>query len=132
MGYQELQHTADWALHVWAADLPSLFAEAARGMNALSGVALGRGPRVSRAIDLQGLDAEGLLVSFLSELIYAQELEGIGFDRFDLRVSDGRMSGQLGGSSLRSLAKPVKAVTYHNLGIAKTLRGYEVVIVFDV
>ena len=132
MGFQELQHTADWALHVWAADLPSLFAEAARGMNALSGVTLRRGQRVSRAIDLRGQDAEGLLVSFLTELIYAQEQECIGFDRFDLRISDGRVSGQLGGSGLKSLAKPVKAVTYHNLGISKTPQGYEVEIVFDV
>jgi SHS2 domain-containing protein len=132
MGYQELQHTADWALHVWADDLPSLFAEAARGMNALSGVTLQKGRRVSRAIDLQGEDAEGLLVLFLTELIYVLEQERIGFDRFDLRISDGRVSGQLDGSSLKSLAKPVKAVTYHNLGISKTLRGYEVEIVFDV
>lgn len=132
MGFEELEHTADWALHVWAADLPTLFAEAARGMNALSGVALDRGQRVRRAVDLQGQDTESLLVSFLTELIYAQEHDFVGFDRFDLRISDGRVSGQLDGSSLKSLTKPVKAVTYHNLGISKTLRGYEVEIVFDV
>jgi SHS2 domain-containing protein len=132
MGYQELPHTADWALNVWAADLPSLFAEAARGMNTLSGATLVTGRRVSRAIDLHSQDAEGLLVSFLTELIYAQEQECIGFDRFDLRISDGALSGQVDGSSLKSLAKPVKAVTYHNLRIYKTSRGYEVEIVFDV
>ncbi|MFA5873569.1 MAG: archease [Anaerolineales bacterium] len=48
MPYEELPHTADWCLRVWAADMAGLFAEAARGMNALSGVRLAPGLRVER------------------------------------------------------------------------------------
>ena len=39
-GFLELPHTADWAVRVWAADLPALFAAAANGMNSLAGVSL--------------------------------------------------------------------------------------------
>ncbi len=132
MGFAEVQHTADWALHVWADDLPSLFAESARGMNSLAGVMLADGPRRSRTFEITGADAEGLLVAFLSELIYAQEKEHLGFDHFDIRIGGKEATVDAHGALLTSLAKPVKAATYHNLKIEKTGRGYEVVIVFDV
>ena len=41
MGFEEISHTADWSARVWAPDLPSLFTEAARAMNSLSGTVIG-------------------------------------------------------------------------------------------
>ena len=32
MGFEEIRHTADWALRVWASNLSELLTEAARGM----------------------------------------------------------------------------------------------------
>ena len=66
MGFEEISHTADWALRVWADDLEGLFAEAARGMNALSGAQLAEGPKVKRTFEAEAPDAESLLVAFLS------------------------------------------------------------------
>jgi SHS2 domain-containing protein len=132
MGFRELPHTADLALHVWAFDLTALFAEAARGFNALSGAQLLPGPRLVRSIQLEEMDPESLLVAFLTELVYAQEHDRLGFDEFGLRVAGQRLTGKLRGARLLSLSKPIKAVTYHNLGISRTDRGYEVQIVFDV
>jgi SHS2 domain-containing protein len=132
MGFREIQHTADWALKVWAADLPSLFSEAARGMNSLAGAQIGSGQRVRREVDLHEADAEGLLVTFLSELLYFQEQENMGFDEFDLRVSGTQLGGLMEGAKLQSLAKPIKAVTYNNLKITCTARGCQVELVFDV
>jgi SHS2 domain-containing protein len=131
-GFKEIQHTADWALHVWADDLPSLFAEAARGMNTLAGMKLTDGPRTSRNFEVAGADAESLLVAFLSELIYTQEQEHLGFDRFDIRMRGEKAIVNVRGAPLESVTKAIKAATYHNLKIEKTDRGYEVVIVFDV
>jgi SHS2 domain-containing protein len=131
-GFEELQHTADWALHVWADNLPSLFAEAACGMNSLAGVKLADGPRTSRTFEIKGADTESLLIAFLSELIYAQEHESLGFDQFDIRIRGKKAIVNVKGASLMSLTKAIKAATYHNLKIEKTERGYEVVIVFDV
>src|SRR5574341_533171 len=131
-GFKEIQHTADWALHVWADGLPSRFAEAARGMNTLAGAELADGPRTSRIFEITGADAESLLVAFLSELIYAQEQEHLGFDQFDIRIRGKKAKVRAQGASLASLTKAVKAATYHNLKIKKTERGYEAVIVFDV
>lgn len=132
MPYEEVQHTADWCLRVWAADLPSLFVEAARGMNAISGARQIPGLRTRRTFEAAAPDPESLLVSFLSELVYAAEKEHLVFDNFKVEV-DGRMVKiEMDGAPLASMDKTIKAVTYHNLHIRRTERGLEVEIVFDV
>lgn len=133
MGFEEIPHTADWSVRVWAQDLPSLLAESARAMNALAGTVTDPGPRVERAFASEGPDIESLLVAFLSELVYYQEQDhGLAFDTFDVRMSDQQLSVTMEGSQITSVDKAIKAVTYHNLKIEETSRGYEVVIVFDV
>ena len=132
MGFEELPHTADWSLRVWAKSLPALFAEAARGMYALSGANQAEGPKVKRTFEAEATDAESLLVAFLSELVYAVEQEHLIFDEFDIQVKGIKLKVEMSGAPILSLAKAIKAVTYHNLQIQQTARGYEVEIVFDV
>ncbi len=131
-GFQEIPHTADWALKVWAEDLPSLFAEAAEGMNALSGLELAPAPRIERTFQHEAADDETLLVSFLSELIYAREQDNLGFDAFHIDLQPGQIIAKMQGAALTSVEKPIKAVTFHNLRIIRTDRGCETEIVFDV
>jgi len=132
MGFEEIRHTADWALRVWASNLSELLSEAARGMYTLSGAQLEKDPRVSRRLELDAADAESLLVSFLSELLYISESENLGFDRFTLKIDAFRLKADLSGAPLEALTKQIKAVTYHNLQIRRTDRGLETEIVFDV
>ena len=155
MGFEEIAHTADWAMHVWADNLEGLFAEAARGMYALSGAnqaegaalslpsrtgvppmlaarTVSKGPKVKRTFETQAQDAESLLVAFLSELVYALEQEGVIFDEFDVQVESTKLKVEMSGAPILSLTKAIKAVTYHNLQVRPTARGYEVEIVFDV
>ena len=132
MGFEEISHTADWSVRVWAQDLPSLFAESARAMNALAGTVTGAGPRVKRTFESEGSDAESLLVAFLSELVYFQEQENLAFDTFDIQIRDSHISVNMEGTQITSVDKAIKAVTYHNLKIETTQRGVEVVIVMDV
>lgn len=140
MGFEEIPHTADWSIRVWADDLPGLLAESARGMYWLSGAKLTLGanegmaeaPREKRTYETEGPDAESLLVAFLSELVYYTEQENLGFDDFEIRVKDGRLKADMGGAPLESLDKAIKAVTWHNLKINETARGLEAEIVFDV
>jgi SHS2 domain-containing protein len=145
MGFEEVSHTADWSVRVWAQDLPSLFAEAARGMNFLSGTRMSNGPRVKRTFETESPDAESLLVAFLSELVYCQEQEKLAFDRFEIEVkklarsssgaavSKGKtLKVEMEGAQVSSVDKAIKAVTYHNLQIRETEQGFETTIVFDV
>ena len=132
MGFEEISHTADWSVRVWADDLPSLFAESARAMNALAGTVTGPGPRLKRTFESEAPDPESLLVAFLSELVYYQEQENLAFKVFDIQLRDGGISMNMEGAPIVSVDKAIKAVTYHNLKIEETSRGYETVIVFDV
>jgi SHS2 domain-containing protein len=131
-GYLEISHTADWALKVWAPDLPGLFEQAAHGMYALLQIRLQPGGDYECPVDLDADDVEGLLVNFLSELLYLTEQEGLGFDLFDLVIDGFHLSGRMNGAPVESQAKEIKAVTYHNLVIQKKEQGLETTIVFDV
>jgi len=141
MPFEEISHTADWSIRVWADDLAGLLAESARGMialtnaeSSLSGVeGQAEGPRVKREVSLDAYDAESLLVAFLEELLYLSESEGLIFDDFSqLTIEDLKLSGIMEGGALRSIEKEIKAVTFHNLEIRESERGLEVEIVFDV
>jgi len=132
MGFEEISHTADWSARIWAEDLPSLFMEAARAMNSLSGTAAGSGPRLKQTYEAEGPDAESLLVAFLSELLYYQEQESLVFDTFKLEVKGQKLKVVMEGAEMASSEKAIKAVTYHNLKIEKTHQGFETTIVFDV
>lgn len=131
--FREIDHTADWALEVWAPTLPELFAEAARGMQALAGAVPGRSPRTRRAVRLTAGDAESLLVAWLQELLYLTESEGLAFDEFTIQgLSGERLEADVAGAPAQRLDKVIKAVTYHNLAIRADEAGLRVTIVFDV
>jgi SHS2 domain-containing protein len=132
MGFEEISHTADWSVRVWAQDLPSLFGESARAMNSLSGTRIGNGLRVNRTFEAEGPDVESLLVAFLSELVYCQEQENLAFDEFTIEVKSEKLKVEMKGAQISSLEKAIKAVTYHNLQIKVTEQGFETTIVFDV
>lgn len=131
-GYREREHTADWELEVWAPDLAGLLVQAALGMYALSGMEVGAGQESTRSIRLSATDAEGLLVTFLEELLYYAEMDGLAFHTFELSLDGTDLEGTMLGAELSSQTKEIKAVTYHNLHIRETGPGLEASIVFDV
>ncbi len=122
MGFREIEHTADWELEVWAPDLVGLFQQAALGMLALSGTTLQETPRQTRKLSLPATDPERLLVSFLSELLWLGERDGLAFDCFDLILAGDRLDARLEGAPITAQAKEIKAVTFHNLVIRQTAR----------
>jgi SHS2 domain-containing protein len=131
-GFREIAHTADWELEVWAPNLSALLEQAARGMYTLSRVHLQDGPRQTYTLDLQASDAESLLVSFLSELLYLGEHEALAVDQYNLTLDGCSLHAELSTAPLESIEKEIKAVTFHNLNIQSGQRGLEVRIVFDV
>ena len=132
--FQVVEHTADWSLRVYGRDLGQLFANAALGMASLLVVDLSLlAADVERQFELDAFDAETLLVDWLSELAYLAEDEQLVFHEFEFRdVSDNHLSAVARGGRAESLAKHIKAVTYHNLEIIRTDAGLTATVVFDV
>lgn len=131
-GFAEIEHTADWAVRVWAEDLPHLLIEAARGMYSLTQTQIYPEPRILHAFELSAEDEESLLVAFLSELLYLGEQKRLAFDQFDLSLQGRMLRARLGGAPIASQNKEIKAVTFHNLKITRTAEGLETTVVFDV
>ena len=131
-GFEEIEHTADWSIRVWAPNHAELFRQAALGMIFLSELEIDIANPVVETLELNAIDLESLLVSFLSELVFLAEQDDLGFDRFELSIDGLMLHAKISGGKIVNRKKEIKAVTYHNLAVTETESGYQVVIVFDV
>ncbi|MBW4493030.1 MAG: archease [Oscillatoria princeps RMCB-10] len=132
-GFEEIDHTADWAYRIWGPNLEELFIQGALGLFALAGADLEPEPVVVRELQLRGVDSESLLVAWLNELLYLQESEGLGFNQFDIGHLDRHsLHVRVTGAPVRSWLKFIKAVTYHDLSIRTGEAGLEATLVIDV
>lgn len=132
-GFEEVEHTADWAYRVWATSLEDLFVQAARGLYTLVGLQIVADPPIVRELYLTGIDRESLLVAWLNELIHLQDCEKLGFDQLEiLQLEATSLRAKLTGGHTTQWLKDIKAATYHNLEIKSTETGFETTLVLDV
>ena len=130
--WQEIEHTADLALHLWADDLPDLFATAARGMFSLFVEVDDAAPVETTTLTLTALDVETLLIDWLNELLYLLEVPGIAYTTFEFAaLTPTALTATLRGGPIATYGGYVKAATFHDLAIVATPAGYETEIVFD-
>lgn len=131
--FEEIQHTADWAIRVAAPSPEGLFECCAQGMYSLLKVNhQSKGPVQNKKIHLDGVDLESLLVSFLSELLFFYETEKTVFIGMDLKIQNNQLEGVFDGVILESTPEEIKAVTYHQMKIDQNPQGLSVTVVFDV
>ena len=145
---REIEHTADLGMEVEADTLPELFARAAFGTMELvrgdedgdvsadgdSSARRSGGERRSVAIDLPKDDLGTLLVRWLRELLYLQEVDGFVYGQADFE--------RLDASGLRALVtartdpeppiRELKGVTYHGLEVERTDDGWRARVIFDI
>jgi len=134
IAFEEIEHTADRALIIYGRNLEELFLNAARGLNSLMSANedLNSTPK-TKSIELDALDAESLLVEWLSELAYWAEAEMLVFSKFDLQnLTPTHVKALIHGRRVTQMEKHIKAVTYHNLEIVKSETGLAATVVFDV
>ena len=132
--FENVEHTADWALRVRGRDLKQLLINAARGMSSLLVDNLTDIPlTVTKHVAIDAYDAESMLVNWLSELAYWAEAKGIVFREFNLlELTPTQLKAVVRGGPVFQLKKHIKAVTYHNLAIGETDDGLVATVVFDV
>jgi SHS2 domain-containing protein len=132
-GFEEVEHTADWAYRVWAESLSELFIEAAGGLYQLAGVELTSNTQYEKEIQLRGIDLESLLIAWLNELLHLRNSENLGCSNIEIMKLDSHsLEAKLTVSPIARWIKDIKAATYHNLVIQQTELGFEVTIVLDV
>ncbi len=132
--YEELEHTADWAIRVTGKDFSELFGRSLDAMLDLMDIVPGQGTPVQQKIHLQSPDTETLLVSWLEEIIFLMDTEHVSPVSFTVRVNqDGQqLDGEIQTLPMMSMRNSIKAITYNELNVLRTDDGFEVQIVFDV
>lgn len=131
-GFEEIAHTADWALRVWAPNLSGLMLAAVRGMYSLSDMTFLDEIIRKVQFSLQAFDEGSLLVEFLNEVLFYAENELLGMDDIRLKLDGNSVRVAAFGKKILRQKKEIKAVTYHNLEIKRTAQGLETILIFDV
>lgn len=135
--FELFEHTADAGIVAHGQTLQQLFANAAAGMFALMAEPGGVQERERREIQLEARDREGLLVAWLSELLYYVDAEEMLFRRFEVEdLSGARLRAVAFGERIdrerHELHLGVKAVTRHMLEIAPEDGGWRAKVLFDI
>jgi SHS2 domain-containing protein len=94
-------------------------------------------PVEERRIDVEGRDREGLLVRWLTELLYYLDAEEMLFSRFVVEeISGRRLRARAWGERIdrerHRLHFGVKAVTRHMLEVRPEDGGYRAQVLFDI
>jgi SHS2 domain-containing protein len=135
--YELFEHTADLGLRVRATDLNTLFVEAAECLFSavLEDISTVR-PLIATTVELTGTDREFLLFDWLRDLLMRCDEDHVVFGKFEVHVRDDGLTGTAWGEPLdptrHLLAHEVKAITYHELKVEKTLDGWLTEIIVDI
>lgn len=120
MPYETFEHTADLGLRVWADDLDTLFADAARGLfSMIVPDPASIRPQETISITVAGEISELLLFDWLNELLYTYEVRHLLLCQFEPHVTASGLTATARGEPLdrdrHVLDHEVKAITYHRL-----------------
>lgn len=143
--FEFLDISGDAGIRAFGRDLPELFANAAKGMYSLITDSQDIQEKKSLEISAQGSSLEGLLVSFLNELIF--RFDTYGFIGKNIRIADFQADGLTGGQAYELNAvltgeefDPdrhngkllIKAATYHKLNVHREKDHWEAEVIFDI
>jgi SHS2 domain-containing protein len=134
--FEILDHTADTGIIAYGDDLKEAFENAALGMFSLITDLTSIENDQTRKIDINSTDRDGLLVSWLNELIYLFDVENIIFSKFDIiHLDENALSAIVYGEkvdlSRHEIRTGIKAATYHMLKIDKNSL-FRVQVIFDI
>ncbi len=123
MGRRLIEVEADIGFEVWSETLEGLFKEAALALYHIMVDVSKVEPIVSREIRLEAPDLSMLLHSWLSELLFITDVEGLVFSQFDVKIEDNRLEAVCKGEEINpekhDPKTEIKAITYHRFSVKK-------------
>lgn len=135
--FRVLGHTADIGFEAFGQTRGEVFANAGRALQNLMVDLELILPRDEIEIEVNGADAESLLVNWLSDILYRIDGEGRLFHDFEIRsITDRSILAVSRGESFNRARHPVnlqvKAITYHQLALAETAEGWRAQVYVDI
>lgn len=137
MKYEVLDISGDVGIRVFGQSLEDLFINAALGMYNLITDTEGVARKRSVDIEVQSHSLEGLLISWLNELVF--QFDAYGFVGRDIEIkelSENKIRASLIGEEfddtrhVRRLL--IKAATYHQLKLERIAEEWKAEIIFDI
>ncbi len=135
--YETFEHTADLGLRASAPDLPTLFAEAARGLFSILVANLDAvRPVQTERFALQAERLDDLFFDWLSELLYRFETRRMLFSEFKVEIAAGDLRAEARGEpadeARHRLEHEIKAITYHGLKCESGPQGWLAEAIVDI
>lgn len=123
-----LEHTADIGFEAFGDEREDVFRNAGRALMSLIIDLESVGPQERVPLEARAPDQQSLLVNWLSEILYLQDTEGWLFRDFEI---DGLRDHSVSAAGRGERFEPgrhhmkllVKAITYHQLALEKTVDG---------
>ena len=136
-GYRFFDHTGDFGVHLEAEDLPGLLAVSVQAfLHLLTDDPAAIEAVEGRPVTLDAVDDAALLVALGNELLYLFEAEGWLAATLAVEdAGDGLLEGTLRGApfdpSRHPIARPIKALTHHQVIVEVHPSGVRASLVFD-
>jgi SHS2 domain-containing protein len=140
MSYRFFEHTADLGVEIEASSFEGLLIEGLRAltdsMTEVDEVRLG----LEILVDLVARSQEDLLVDWLNEVVFLFDTQAVLLRQADLEVESrvdgwhlrGKARGEHYDSDRHKIKTLIKAVTYHQLEVRRSMGGWTARVVFDI
>jgi len=135
--YSLFDHTADLGIEFFGESREKLFISAGTGLfDVIAGID-SINPDRDFHIRIEGMDMEDLLVNWLRELLYLNQVKKMLISEFSIQeLSDTFLDGIVRGEPFKpekhDIKKEVKAVTYHGLEVGEDGGIWKARVIFDV
>jgi SHS2 domain-containing protein len=134
--FELVDHTGDIGVRVFGESLPRLFEQAAQALTFILTDPETITPKETRNLQLEAKTDEELLITWLNELVYLFDTQGILFKTYKvLSVHDHRLEALVQGEIYDERRHPikttVKAATYHQLKIENRQGVWTAQVIFD-
>jgi SHS2 domain-containing protein len=135
--YRIINHTGDLGMTVRGRDRIDLFEQAAWAFFDLLVDVRKIEPEKPLEVSVEAPDLEALLVAWLGELLFLFDARRMVFSRFEIEeLNDRSLKGRAWGEDFdperHGFKHGIKAVTYHQLGIWETPKGWRARVILDI
>ena len=135
MKYQILEHTADFKIRAFGKTKQEVFKNAMLGMqSALRAKLKTQNSNVKTKIKIESENIEALLVDFLSEINYLNEVNLEVYNKvYFNQFSDTMLQAEISGKKVAQFGLQIKGVTWHDLNVHQKEDGtWEATVLFDI
>ncbi|UCG11979.1 MAG: archease [Deltaproteobacteria bacterium] len=134
--FRLMDHTADVGIQLTAETLNGLFEVAGLAFTEVITSARQIALRIQHQFQLQADEIDTLLVTWLQELLYLLDTEGLIFGRFKVDLQGFQLKAVAWGEPFdprKHVTKTeIKAITYHQLQVAKADTGWQGQVILDI